>query len=111
MRTVLFIAIVMSVLAQADQIKMKSLACPTLEVFEKIPPKALDDNLELSLFAMANECKILSRDDAVNAIGYDPRNDKAIFIKILLKQSGETLYIRRKNLLVEQPGKNNQIRF
>lgn len=96
---------------QADQIKVKSLACPSLETFKKVPSEALEDDLSLSLFAVANDCRVLSRSDHVTAIGYDPRNEKTIYIQILHKQSGETLFIRRKNLLVEQPGKKNQYRF
>jgi len=111
MRYLLYIVLVFNVWMQADQIKMKSLACPSLEIFEKIPPEALQDELALSLYAMANNCRILSRRDSVTAIGYDPRNDKNIFIQIVHNESGETLYIRRKNIEVEQPGKNNQFRF
>ena len=111
MRYLLFVALALSMLVQADQIKMKSMACPSLETFEKVPPEALEDDIKLSLFAVANNCRILSRKDKVTAIGYDPRNDKSIFIQILHKNSGETLYIRRKNITVEQPGKKNQFRF
>lgn len=87
------------------------MACPSLEIFERIPPEALKDDLELSLYAVANNCRILSRKDQVTSIGYDPHNDKSIFIQIIHKNSGETLYIRRKNIIVEQPGKQNQFRF
>jgi len=111
MRYILIMVLILSALVQADQIKVKSLACTSIDTFEKIPPEVLEDELKLSLFAVANGCRSLSRKDAVTAIGYDPRNEKALFVKILHKKSGETLYVRRKNLQIEQPGKKNQIRF
>ncbi len=101
----------LSISLRADQIKIESLACPALETFKKVPSEALEDDLKLSLFAVAHDCRVLSHSDHVTAIGYDPRNEKSIYIQILHKKSGETLFIRRKNILIEQPGKKNQFRF
>lgn len=111
MRLIWSIAVLCLLSAEADQIRMKSLACPEVEVYDKIPPEALKDDLQLSLFAVANDCRVLSPGDAVKAIGHDPRNEKSLFVQIIVKKSGERLYMRRSKLLVEQPGKKNQVRF
>ena len=76
-----------------------------MEPFKNVPPEALEDEIKLSQYAIANGCRILTLSDKIEAIGYDPRNEKSMFMQIIHKDSGETLYIRRKNIQVEQPGK------
>ncbi len=111
MRYLILALLVASSLLNADRVKMASMGCQSMEPFHNIPPEALQDETKLTQYAFANGCRILIPGDKVETIGYDPRNDKTMFIQIIHKESGETLYIRRKNIQVEQPGKKNQFRF
>ncbi|MEA3373342.1 MAG: hypothetical protein U9Q62_06585 [Campylobacterota bacterium] len=111
MRNLLLAMLLITTAVHADRIKMKAMGCPSMMAFTKVPSEILQDDIKLSLYAVKNGCRILTSRDQVTAIGYDPRNDKTQFMQIIHKESGETLYIRRKNVQVEQPGKKNQIRF
>ncbi|MEA2072969.1 MAG: hypothetical protein U9O86_05230 [Campylobacterota bacterium] len=63
------------------------------------------------MYTIANSCLILSREDKVQAIGYDPRNSKQKFQQIVDKKTGVQLYILREAIQIEQGGKKNSYRF
>lgn len=95
----------------ADLIKKQTLACPTKLILQKSVEIDLSDPLKLEMYAISNECVVLGREDKVQALGYDPRNAKEIFQKILYKKTGVELYILREAIQVEQGGKHNTYRF
>ena len=95
----------------ADLIKTKTLACPSIMILKKSMDVDMQDPLELEMYSIANSCLVLSREDKVQAIGYDSRNSKEIFQKILYKKTSTELYILRSAIEVEQGGKKNTLRF
>lgn len=94
-----------------DQIKTKTLGCPTIEALKNAPVDVQESPMALSMYAISSGCEIISRRDKVEAIGYDPRNEKEIFQKIIYNRTNTTLYILRSAITVEQGGKKNGIRF
>ena len=95
----------------ADQVKKKTLACPTIEALKNAPTQTDSDPLELSMYSIANGCEILSRRDGIEAIGYDPRNSQDLFQQVIYKRTGSILYVFRSSITIEQGGKKNIMRF
>ena len=96
----------------ADQINKKTLACPTMDSLKKAPvDNAMSDPMDLSLFAIAHSCEILSKRDGVEAIGYDPHNSTEVYVKILYKKLGTYMYVPRSAITIEKGGKKSSYRF
>ena len=89
----------------------KTLGCPTMMALQKAPADNPENYLSLNMYSIANNCVIISKRDKVEAIGYDPRNSKEIFQKILYKKTGVELYIKSSTIQVEQGGKKSSYRF
>ena len=109
MKYILILLLITS--AYADQILKKTMGCPTVMALKKSPNDSDDNYLELNMYAIANNCVIISKRDKVEAIGYDSRNSKDIFQKIVYKKTGVMLYILSSSIMVEQGGKKDRIRF
>lgn len=98
----------------ADLVKKKTLACPSVEQIKKAPLDTKENSLELSMYAIANNCIILTKRDKVESIGSlddDIRNSKEIFQKIMYKKTGAILYMKRSSLQIEKGGKKASYRF
>ncbi len=95
----------------ADIMLQKSLGCPSVTILQKAPLSTDDDILNLNMYAIANDCVIISRRDKIEAVGYDPRNSKDIYQKIIYQKTGSYLYILRSVIQVEQDGKKGVVRF
>ncbi len=102
--------ITLSSILSADKVVVKTLACPELKMIQN-SVKYSDDIIALNKYAVVNNCKVISSSDVIEAIDYDAANEKSIYIKILLKSSGDVLYVKREHILIEQPGKRNNFRF
>lgn len=89
---------------------VQTIACPELDTVKNSAQYA-DDIMALNQYAISNACKFLSSSDAIEAIDYDAATEKSIYIKILDRKSGDTLYIKRQHIQIEQPSKKNNIRF
>lgn len=94
-----------------DVIKYKTLACPSVELLKKAQDVDMKDSLKLEMYAISNNCVVLSREDHIKALGYDPANSKDIFQQILYKKTSTELYIVRDAIHIEQAGKKNTYRF
>ena len=101
----------MSLSLQADMIKNKSLACPSIVLLEKSLNIDIQEPLVLEMYAIKNDCVILMHGDSVEAIGYDPRNSEKKFQEIMYKKTNKRLFMPRAAILVEQGGKKNSYRF
>ena len=97
--------------SHADRIKTKTLACPSIDKLQKAPVADESEGLDLEMYVIANGCAILSPENRVEALGYDPRNSKEIYIKVVDKNDGNTYYMLRSQIYVEQGGKKAFIRF
>ena len=107
----LFVLLALFSILDADKINKKTLACPDIDKLKKAPVHIGADPLALSMYVIANDCKILTKDTDIEAIGYDPRNSTEIYQQILDKKSGNILYILRSSIFVEQGGKKNTLKF
>ena len=107
----LFILLALFSVLNADKINKKTLACPDIDKLKKAPVHNLSDPLDLSMYAIANDCIILSKNAKVEAVGYDSKKSTEIYQKIMDKKSGKTFYILRSSIFVEQGGKKNILRF
>jgi len=99
------------VVGWADSIKAQTIGCPTVDVLKNISKETENDYVKINLFAMANDCLLLSQKDKVEAIDYDSANETALYIKIIHKQSGKVLFVPSSDIYIEQPGKKNTFRF
>ncbi|MEA1893385.1 MAG: hypothetical protein U9N33_11855 [Campylobacterota bacterium] len=110
MRYILLIFIFILV-ADADKVKQKTLACPSVFLLQKAPIDNASNFLDLSMYSIANGCIILGKKDNIESIGYDPRNSKEIYQKIIYKKTGVYLYLLRSTIQIEQDGKKSSYRF
>jgi len=110
MKYILMILIAFS-FSNADYLVKKTLACPSVMLIKKAPLNEGETGMDLTMYSISNNCMILSKKDKVEAIGYDPRNSKEIFQAILHKKTSKELFVLRNNIVVEQGGKKNTIKF
>ena len=110
MKSLFSLLIILSFI-NADVITHKTLACPTIDALTKAPVETNSNPLELQMYTIAKSCVVLSREDKVEAIGYDPRNSKEIYQEVIYKRTGTQLFMLRSAILVEQGGKKNSYRF
>jgi|OM-RGC.v1.029475377 hypothetical protein len=109
-RYILTILLFLSV-ANADIMKKKTLACPSVIQLQKAPVESAENSMNLSMYAIANDCVIIDKRDNVEAVGYDPTNSQEIYQKIIYKKTGVYLYVIRSAIQVEQDGKKSSLRF
>ncbi|MDF1878558.1 hypothetical protein JHD46_02760 [Sulfurimonas sp. SAG-AH-194-C20] len=107
----LLIFILLTPFIYGDVIKYKTLACPTIALLKEAKSIDMEDSLELEIYTIAKNCVVLSREDHIKALGYDPLNSKDRFQKILYKKTSSVLYISRDAIHIEQAGKKNTYRF
>ncbi len=110
MKFILFFLLLVSA-SSADIMKKKTLACPSIIQLQKAPVNIDENYMDLSLYAIANDCVILGKRDKVEAIGYDSLNSKEIYQKIIYTKTEVYLYILRSSIQVEQGGKKGFVRF
>ena len=96
----IFILLALLSIVNADKINKKSLACPDIDKLKKAPVHEGADPLDLSMYIVANDCKMLSKCTQIEAIGYDPRNSTEIFQKILDKDFLWFLSLINKNFYI-----------
>ena len=94
-----------------DMVKNKTLACPTKEILKSSLKMDLNEALQVESFAIGNSCVVLTREDAVQAVGKDVRDTTKTFVKVYYKKKQVELYMFRKALTVEQPGTYNSYKF
>jgi len=110
LKKILILLLGISSFLLADKVIVKAMACPNMDIMKKSSQYA-SDFIELNKYAIVNGCKFLNLQDPIEAIDYDSASEKAIYIKILEKRTGNILYIKRQHVHIEQPGKKNNFRF
>jgi hypothetical protein len=95
----------------ADILKKKTLGCPSVNILQKAPLNTVDNYMALSMYAIANDCVIMSKRDSIEAVGYDPLNSEEIYQKIIYQKTGVYLYVLKSVVQVEQEGKKSSYRF
>jgi len=107
----LLISLLIFSISYADKIKKKTLACPSVLQLQKAPVDTADNYLNLSMYAITNDCVILGKRDKIEAIGYDSLNSKDIYQKVIYQKTGVYLYLLRSTIQIEQEGKKSTFRF
>lgn len=105
------IAFILLTSVNADKVNKKTLACPTMDALKKAPLESLENPLELSMYAIANGCEILSKNEHVEVTGADPRNSKDLFQQIVYNKTGVIFYVKSSAINIEQSGKKNSLKF
>ena len=96
---------------QADRLKIETIACQNLKDLQNISSDIANDFIALNKYAMTHNCEFLSLKDKISVQNYQEDYDKS-FIKIYVSKSGNTLYVRKKVVQIEQSsGKYNNIKF
>ena len=95
----------------ADKVNKKTIGCPTIEQLQKASLIDVSDALALDMYIIANNCMLISKGESVETLGYDPRNSKELFQKVLYKKTNDTLFLLRSALTIEKGGKKSTYRF
>ncbi len=110
MKYILVLLVLVGIL-QSDMLKKKTLACPSVLLLKKAPVDVANASMDMTMYAIANNCEILSKRDKVEAVGYDISNTEAIYQEIIYQKTGATLYIHSSAIQIEQSGKKSSYRF
>ncbi len=94
----------------ADKVLVRTLACKTMDALKKAPMDE-EDPLKLNMYAIADECIILSRDSQIQVLGYDARNTKKMYVQIVDKRTGYSFYVLKSKIQIEQGGEEANYRF
>lgn len=99
----------------ADVVTKMSVGCKEEETLkamsEEFPEKVGIDSIELNRDLMSKNCQIFTPRDKLKAVNYSAKDDSQTTVKMLDTQSNDIFYLFRKNIRIEQPGKQNIITF
>ena len=112
MRFALILMILLGLELSADRVKKTMSVCSeeatVLELMEyKEAKKMSEDGLNLELWLMSHNCKIIDKKTEVEVLDYTGK--KKEIVKIMLKKTGEVVYGLSKAIEIEQPGQKNVI--
>jgi len=107
----ILILLLMITALQADKVKYKTLACPSIDILEKTPVNTGDNYLDISMYTIANNCVVLTKKSSIEAIGYNANNSKDIFQEIIYKKTGAHLFVKRSEIIIEKFGRKSSFRF
>ena len=110
MKYIIILLLVLGV-AQADKVKRKAFACPSIMLLEKAPVDTVDNYMDLNMYAIANNCVILTNRSSIEAVEYNANNSKELYQKIIYKKTGVLLYVPSSSIIVEQAGRKGSWRF
>mgnify|MGYP000191405970 CR=1 FL=1 len=96
----------------ADYVKNTAAACSSEETItalkEQIDTKKVAlDGIEMELWLMKNDCKVIDKKTQIEVLDYTGKKKK--ILKIKLKKTGEVRYGLSKAIQIEQPGQKNVI--
>lgn len=98
-------------LVHADYINSMTLGCPTIELHKNFPTEAENDYIKLSQYAAKTNCIVFSPQSNVEALGDNVAYGKSKYVQVVDNRTGQTLWVLRKFLVIEQPGNKNTMRF
>jgi len=110
MKYILTLLLILTAL-QADKVKYKTLACPSVDILKKTPVDTGDNYLDISMYAIANSCVVLTKESSIEAVGYNANNSNEIFQEIIYKKTGAHLFVKRSKIIVEKFGRKSTFRF
>ena len=110
MKYILILILIMTAL-QADKVKYKTLACPSVVALEKVPADTGDNYLDIQMYAIANSCVLLTKSSSIESVGYNANNSEDIYQEIIYRKTGVHLFVKRSMLIIEKFGRDATYRF
>ena len=110
MKYILILLLTLTVL-QADKVKYKTLACPSIMVLQKVPADTGDNYLDINMYAIANDCVLLTKKSSIESIGYNSNNSQDIYQEIIYRKTGVHLFVKRSDIIIEKFGRKSTFRF
>jgi len=110
MKYILILLLTLTAL-QADKVKFKTLACPSIVILEKVPEDTGDNYLDKNMYAIANNCVLLTKKSSIESIGYNANNSKEIYQEIIYRKTGVHLFVKRSEIIIEKFGRKSTFRF
>lgn len=107
----ILILVLIIVSLQADKVKYKTYACPSIMIFEKAPVDTPDNYMNLQMYSIANDCVVLTKESSIEAVGYNANNSKDIYQEIIYRKTGAHLFVKRSSLIIEKFGRKGTFRF
>ncbi|MDF1882081.1 hypothetical protein JHD50_12360 [Sulfurimonas sp. MAG313] len=112
MKYLLILTILCVLNLQADYVKKTTAVCKTKQMvidLREYSGASLEakDPLELELWLLSHECKIITKKVAIEVLDYTGKEIEVI--KIRLKKSGEVVYTYGQAIQIEQHGQNDII--
>ena len=110
MKYILILLLTLSVL-QADKVKNRTMACPSVMLLQKAPLETKDNYMNLNMYAISNSCIFLTKESSIESVGYNANNSKDIFQEIIYRKTGVHLFVKRSEIIIEKFGRKSTIRF
>jgi len=112
MRFVLILMMLFAIELSADRVKETMTVCAeestVYELREYTEAKKMsEDSLNLELWLMGHECKIIDKKTEIEVLDYTGKKKEVV--KIKLKKTGEVVFGLSKAIEIEQPGQKNVI--
>ncbi|WP_201352755.1 hypothetical protein [Hydrogenimonas urashimensis] len=94
---------------QADRIRSTTIACSDTKTLQKVLSE-VGEYKKRNLQLMQMGCKVLSPDDKIHILEPDS-NCCGIFYRIQVEKSNDIMYVRKLDVIVEQAGTGNILKF
>jgi len=91
--------------------KERTLGCPSVMLLQKAPHDTEDDYISLNMYAIANDCVLLTKKSSIESIGYNANNAKDIYQEIIYRKTGVHLFVKRSDIIIEKFGRKSSFRF
>ncbi len=111
MKYILTLLLLINISLQADKVKYKTFACPSVVLLEKMPADTGDNYLDINMYAMANGCVLLTKKSSIESLGYNANNSKEIYQEIIYRKTGVHLFVKRSEIIIEKFGRKSTFRF
>ena len=110
MKYILMLILIMTAL-QADKVKYKTYGCPTVVQLEKMPVDTADNYLDIQMYAIANNCVLLTKKSSIESVGYNANNSQDIYQEVIYRKTGVHLFVKRSMIIIEKFGRDATLRF
>jgi len=111
MKQILILLLLITTVIQADKVKRKTIACPSVMILQKLPVDTGDNYLDINMYAMANGCVLLTKKSSIESLGYNANNSQEIYQEIIYRKTGVHLFVKRSEIIIEKFGKKSTWRF
>ena len=112
MKYIAMLTILLTAGLYADYVKKTMAVCDEVQTVIELQEyrdthKASKDAVEIELWLMSHNCRIIDRKTAIEVLDYTGKRENVL--KIKLKATGAVVYGLNKGIQIEQPGQKNVI--